>query len=305
LEALGCEGSFTGLPTGDGGGSRKGTAAKHWFAEPSNKELGSYSPTIKPGLRMSISELERAVASTLRIPLPAAADLVTKAESLYQSRMRVRFSETRLRDRLKRTNPFLLRIRGVGTVLEWATVQVRSTLFASEEEAVGHLLEAIAKAVHPGATNPRYPDDFDYEVILGELIHGYQVKMSWDCMPMSSRKNLSNTIRKLRSEYGQNGQEFIGHFAPCYGKAHTTTPLGQDYVSLGSKEFWTRVGGGDVNFDCLVGDTCALICSEFRSQLEHTLLPDLINRLEREAQVFIGNPDGTINYSKLFRAVNR
>jgi len=108
--------------------------------------------------------------------------------------MRQRFSELKVSERLKRTNPFLLRIMGAKTVRDWAEFQVQSALYASEEEATGHLLETIAMKCFPEATVPRYPDDFDFEVqISPSEIDAYQVKMSWDCMPMSSRKNLSNT----------------------------------------------------------------------------------------------------------------
>ena len=44
------------------------------------------------------------------------------------------------------------------------------------------------------ATKPTHPDDFNFQARgPGNQIYGYQVKMSWDCMPMSSRKNLSTT----------------------------------------------------------------------------------------------------------------
>ncbi|MFJ6510358.1 PmeII family type II restriction endonuclease [Streptomyces sp. NPDC091406] len=254
----------------------------------------------------SNKELADQVSAILRVDHDRAAFIVAESERLYVNRMRERFSKLRVSERLKRTNPFLLRIRGAETVRDWAVIQVQSALYASEEEAVGHLLEAIIKACFPGASEPALPDDFDFESIeSSEVIHGYQVKMSWDCMPMSSRKNLSNTIVRVREQYRSQGKTFVGYFAPCYGRARTTKPPGQEYITLASKEFWQQVGGGETDFDVKVGEVCALLCSEFRSEVLDTLVPDLLDRLTHAAQPEIGNRDGQIDYAKLFRRVNR
>lgn len=247
-----------------------------------------------------------AVHELLGIERTRAAFLVAESERLYVDRMRERFSNLRVAERLKRTNPFLLRIRGAKTVEDWAVLQVQSALYASEEEAVGHLLEAIAKICLPGGREPKYTDDFDLEAAgpNGE-VYGYQIKMSWDCMPMSSRKNLSNTIRSVKQTYAESNIEFVGYFAPCYGRAKTSQPPGQDYVTLASREFWGRVGGGIEDFDVRVGEVCALLCAEFRQEVMDTLVPELVRSLSDVAQKEIGDPDGTLDYAKLFRRVNR
>jgi Type II restriction endonuclease EcoO109I len=256
--------------------------------------------------QLSATELAARVSEILGISQERAEFLVSESERLYINRMRQRFSELRVSERLKRTNPFLLRIRGAKTVQDWATLQVESALYASEEEAVGHLLEAIAKICFPDAIEPTYPDDFDFEVPgPGNEVNGYQVKMSWDCMPMSSRKNLSNTIRHLREEFAKSEKLFVGIFAPSYGKATTTKPKGQEYVSLASREFWERVGRGTPDYDVRVGEVCALLCSEFRAEVLETLVPALLTKLTAVAQPQIGDANGALDYTKLFRRVNR
>jgi hypothetical protein len=254
----------------------------------------------------SDAELASMVQDILNISRAQAIFLVSEAERLYTCRMRARFSQLRVSDRLRRTNPFLLRIRGAKTVREWATLQVQGVLYASEEEAVGHLLEAIAKICFPGATEPSRPDDFDFEARgPKDEVHGYQVKMSWDCMPMSSRKNLSNTIRQVRLEYENMGKSFVGFFAPCYGRSRTSKAPGQEYVSLASREFWERVGEGSKDFDVRVGEVCALLCSEFRTEVLHSLVPSLLDRLTTAAEAEIGDASGNLDYGKLFRRINR
>lgn len=252
------------------------------------------------------ARLTAEVASILSVDTRTAGHLVAEAKRLYVDRMTKRFSELKVAERLKRTNPFLLQIRGARTVQEWAALQIQSALYASEEEAVGHLLEAIAKACYPEARTPAHPDDFDFEATGPEgTVYGYQVKMSWDCMPMSSRKNLSNTIRRVTEEYGKTDQQFVGYFAPCYGRAKTSQAPGQDYVSLASREFWRQVGDGDNDFDVKVGKVCALLCSEFRTQVLNTLVPTLQHDLTAAAQSQIGDEAGNLDYRKLFRRVNR
>lgn len=253
---------------------------------------------------MIAETLVSTISTLLSIDSDRAQLLVAEAQRLYVDKMNTRFSELKLSQRLKRTNPFLLRIRGVKLVSQWAKYQVDSALFASEEEATGHLLEAIAKICHPGAKPPRFPDDFDYEVQDKNKVIGYQVKMSWDCMPMSSRKNLSNTIRKLQAQYTAEGKEFVGVFAPCYGRATTNKTPSQDYVSMRSREFWEQVGGGKPQFDVQVGEACALLCSEFRLHIAEKLIPALVENLVDAALVEIGTPTGEIDYEKLFRRIN-
>lgn len=268
-------------------------------AAPPIESLGLVRPL--PGLG-----LVDAVSKLLGIDSATSVRLVSESERLYVGRMRERFTSVKVSDRLKRTNPFLLQIRGAKTVEEWARIQVTSALFASEEEAVGHLLEMIAITCYPGASTPTYPEDFDIQATgpNGEVL-AYQIKMSWDCMPMSSRKNLSNTIRSLKEIYRLEGRDVVGYFAPCYGKAKTTRPKGQEYVSLRSREFWSQVGGGDQNFDVRVGEVCALLCSEFRAEVIDTLVPALVAKLTAAAAEIIGDVEGNLDYERLFRRVNR
>jgi type II restriction endonuclease EcoO109I-like protein len=245
------------------------------------------------------------VARALSIDIKKAASLIGFADKLYVERMSERFSDLRVSERLKRTNPFLLRIRGITAVAQWAEVQVQSALYASEEEAVGHLLEQLALTCHPRARSPRFAADFDFEEVKGKVVRGFQVKMSWDCMPMSSRKNLSNTIRKVRADYAAEGIEFTGYFAPCYGRAKTSKMPGQEYVSLASREFWTEVGSGDANFDIKIGEVCARLCAHGRKKLIETLVPDLVIKLTKATLPILGDREGNLDYARLFRAINR
>ena len=58
-----------------------------------------------------MSSLASRVASVLRISQEAATDLVTEIERLYVDRMKERFSQIRVSERIKRTNPFMVRPR--------------------------------------------------------------------------------------------------------------------------------------------------------------------------------------------------
>lgn len=251
------------------------------------------------------AELVGQISERLGIDPGNTADLIKAVGKLYIDRMEKRFTDLKLRERLKRTNPFLLQVRGVRTVREWAENQVGSALFASEEEAIGHVLEMIAKTCHPSAQPPTLPDDFDFQVTSPEKVRAFQIKMSWDCMPMSSRKNLSNTIVRCRAHYEAQGIEFEGIFAPCYGKAQTTSPPGQAYISMRSRDFWQEVGNGDPDYDARVGDVCRMLCSEFRAQLYSDTIPLLIDALTKEGIKVFGNANGEIDYTRLFREINR
>lgn len=267
--------------------------------------LDALHADIEAAEQVAQATLAEQVAELLRIDTDRTAALIKAVGELYIDRMEKRFTDLKLRERLKRTNPFLLQVRGVRTVREWAENQVGSALFASEEEAIGHVLEMIAKTCHPGAQPPELPDDFDFQETSPEKVRAFQIKMSWDCMPMSSRKNLSNTIVRCRAHYEAQGIEFEGIFAPCYGKAQTTSPPGQAYISMRSRDFWQEVGNGDADYDVRVGDVCRLLCSEFRAQLYTDTIPLLIDELTTEGTKVFGNANGEIDYTRLFREINR
>lgn len=251
------------------------------------------------------SALAPRVSQILSISEEAAHHLIGEVARLYSDRMTARFTDLRFNIRIKRTNPFLLQVRGVKTVREWAENQVRSSLFASEEEAIGHVLEHIAKACHPGGQTPELPIDFDFEVRTDDTVTAYQVKMSWDCMNDSARKNLSNTVAKCKVHYASEGKKFEGIFAPCYGRPSTSKSDKREYIVKRSRDFWAEVGSGDVDYDFKVGEVCHLLCSEFRDQLNRTAIPDLIKRLTDEGSRVFGDADGKIDYLRLFREINR
>ena len=167
------------------------------------------------------------------------------------------------------------------------------------------MLELIAKLCHPGAVYDERRDDFDYEIIEGKDVYGYQIKMSWDCMPMSTRKNLSATILRLRKEYEAKGMTFTGYFAPCYGRKKSGLAGKQAYHTLASREFWSKVGSGDKNFDAKVGEVCALLCSEGRVHIIGVIVPALIDNVAAAAKPLIGDAEGGIDFVKLFKQVNK
>jgi len=61
-------------------------------------------------------ELRAEVGRLLGIDEGASRRLIDEAERLYKDRMTTRFSDLKTAERIKRTNPFLLRIRGAKTV---------------------------------------------------------------------------------------------------------------------------------------------------------------------------------------------
>lgn len=264
-------------------------------------ELAAESADVEGAIDQQLVEH---VSGKLGLSQERAKSLIHEVARLYNEKMHKRFTTLKFRERLKRTNPFLLKVRGVTTVAQWAENQVQSALFASEEEALGHVLEAIAKACHPEARPPEEVDDFDFEIVRDDDVIAYQIKMSWDCMPMSSRKNLSNTIRRRREVNEAAGKTFTGIFAPCYGRAQTSQ-AGQEYISMRSRDFWKEVGSGDDDFDIKVGEVCGLLCSEFREELSTSAIPKLIDLLSEEGRNSFGDEQGNIAYERLFRAINR
>lgn len=246
--------------------------------------------------------IEKQIAELLTIS-DIKANLIAIEANIYSQKLTTRFLNINFRNRLRRTNPFLLQACGITTIKEWADFQVDSTLRASSEEALGHFLEAIVKILHPRSVEPEFPDDLDMEIIDGNDREGCQIKMSFDCLSNSMRKNLSHTITKLTEYYRKIGIAFTGLFCPLYGATKTTKQPAQSYTILRSRDFWDEIGA-QTCFDESIGQLCKLLCIEATKQLHTQLIPSLKDNLQKEGSKFFGNSDGTINYHKLFRLVN-
>jgi hypothetical protein len=74
---------------------------------------------------------------------------------------------------------------------------------------------------------------------------------------------------------------------------------------MASREFWQEVGAGEEDYDARVGEVCALLCSEFRSNEVKPMIASLVAILTSAARPIIGDSDGNLDLVKLFRAVNK
>ena len=83
--------------------------------------------TVEPGAEVNKSELIGKVQHLLSIGETQAKSLILGAETLYIEKMRKRFSKLDISKRLKRTNPFLLMIRGAKTVKDWHSFRFRAS----------------------------------------------------------------------------------------------------------------------------------------------------------------------------------
>jgi len=254
------------------------------------------APTTVPTQTLQVAEI-------LGISLEQAQRIWNLASEKYNACMKKRFSEVGVRRRINNTNPFMTAVRDTKTVEKWAYLQVLSTFFASEEEAIGHLLEALAKECHIGARPPKYPDGLDYEVEKDNSVTGYQVKSGKD-LNSSTKNNLSVTSNSVKEKYQAEGKTFNCIAASCYGRKSTTSPPSHDFTYLSSREFWSQIGNNNPSFDYKIGQVLNLICAEFHREIKDVLAPELCTRLTQEALPLIGNPDGTLNLEKLFRQVN-
>ena len=81
-------------------------------------------------------------------------------------------------------------------------------------------------------------------------------------MPMSSRKNLSNTIRSLKQIYADQGMTFARVFRPLLRQGDHDNAQGPGLRFHGKSRVSTRVGAGDPGFDVKVGEVCALLSAQ-------------------------------------------
>jgi len=206
----------------------------------------------------------------------------------------------KLKNVLKRKNPYLYRAKNINTASELVSGVVDAHLSSQEETIFGAFLENVAihacSIAHQGVKSGI--EGIDLEFMLGGIRYIVSVKSGPNWGNSSQIKKMRDNFRKASIVLRQNGavKSVQAINGCCYGKGHTDKG---DYKKICGESFWTLISG-DPN---LFVDIIEPLGSKAKERNESFLVEyaKVINRFTKEFIDGFCTSDGLIDWEKLVR----
>ncbi len=220
-------------------------------------------------------------------------------ERFYERRI-ANLSDLRLRDVLKRKNPYLLRALGIENVFELIEELLRQHISASDETIFGDaFVEPIALAVSGGKKSSA--KGVDIEIETETTYKAIAVKSGPNVFNSSQVDQMNRQFAELRKRLEQYLRQVGRHFDPilgsAYGKRNSSTTEKRHYRQLAGQAFWEELTG-DPDFYLKIVRLMQDYPREHRRSFEKEW-NRAINRFAREMLPEFVNDAGDIDWEKL------
>lgn len=158
----------------------------------------------------------------------------------YQSRLK-KLSTLKLKDTLKKKNPYLFRAIGIQNAPEIVEGMLAAYMSSSDESIFGNIFfEPVAKAVSGGFASPH--EGIDIFIETASSYKPIAVKSSPNIFNSSQSKRMDDEFRKLRSRLYKVQKQFDPLLGHCYGKVNTE-PKSYIYRRRSGQAFWNELTG--------------------------------------------------------------
>lgn len=231
---------------------------------------------------MSANELENLIRERL--------------EAFYQRRLQ-KLSGLKLKDTLRKKNPYLFRAVGIQNAPEIVEGLLQAYMSSSDETIFGDaFFEPVAKAVSRGTVASH--EAIDIVIETDKVYKPIAVKSSPNIFNASQAKRMDDEFRKLRSRLQKIQKQFDPLLAHCYGRVNTN-PEAYIYRRRSGQAFWEEITG-DPDFYLkiirLMQDYPAAHRILYRNEYDKA-----VNRFTKDFLEEFANADGGIDWEKLVR----
>ncbi len=230
---------------------------------------------------METKELEKLIARCLR--------------DFYDRRLQ-KLEALKLKDYLKRKNPYLYKAIGTEKASEIVEEILAAYMIASDETIFGDaFFEPIAKMASGGTVSPSEGVDIAIETENKYL--AISVKSGPNIYNSQQKKRQNDNFNALRSRLLKLHKQFDALLGHCYGKTKTEPSKTKIYRDRSGQAFWTEVTGDAdfyLNLVRLMKDEPSRHRVIYKKAWEHA-----INRFTAEFIKDFCNGDGSINWERL------
>lgn len=235
---------------------------------------------------MDTQELEKLIAKCL--------------QDFYQRRMR-RINELKLKDFLRRKNPYLFKALGVEKASEIVEDVLSAFISSSDETLFGDaFFEPIAKLASVGKVSSA--EGVDFEVENKNRYLAVAVKSSPNWGNASQKKRINDEFMTLRKRLYKIHKQFDALIGHAYGKSESSPSRTRIYRTLSGQKFWAEITGDQDFYLKLV----RLMKNEPQKHKEEYKIAwdAAVNRFTGEFLKDFCFSDGRIDWEKLVRFVS-
>jgi hypothetical protein len=225
--------------------------------------------------------------------------IVERLADFYRRRMH-RLEKLKLRDILKRKNPYLFKAVGALNANEIVEGILLAYLSSSDEGIFGDaFFEPVAKAVSGGVVSPS--EGVDIAVETPTAYKAISVKSGPNPYNSSQRKRQDDEFRALRHRLAKLGKQFdpiLGH--ACGRQRPKPTKSKVNFRDLSGQAFWQELTGDPDFYLKLVRLMETKVVSKHRAEYERAW-NNAVNRYVREFTNDFCDGSGAVEWEKLVK----
>ncbi len=216
----------------------------------------------------------------------------------YRRRMQ-RLEGLRLKQVLRRKNPYLYRALGTQNATELVQGILLAYISSSDEAIFGNcFFEPIAKAVSDGVVSPT--EGVDVVIETDDTYKAIAVKSGPNPFNASQKRRQHTEFMALRSRVRKLGKQFDAILGHAYGRLKTEPSRSQIYRDLSGEAFWDELTGDPDFYLKLVRLMEEDIIRRHRQEYE-AAWQKAVNRYVREFTVEFCDDEGAIDWEALLR----
>ena len=213
---------------------------------------------------MSKDDMVAEIAECLGVSRARAKRVVGEFDRVFAKPFAERLASVRLREILKRKNPYLYRASAIESCTELVDRAYDDYVSASVEGYFGKFFEAVAIIVS-GGIKPAGGGEIDLQVMKGKRAYLYVIKSGPATFNKTSRAKAKEELFAAEHKLEQDGYDVKKMFGYAYGRKVGSN--WQGITILSSKEFWSKVSG-DADFYQKLLDACAILSSLYSADVE-------------------------------------
>lgn len=220
----------------------------------------------------------------------------------YHDKILTRLESLKLKDILKRKNPYLFRVKNLNTSHELVKSILDAHLSSQEEGIFGGLLEELAIFICQRAYGgiKSSAEGIDLEFIDDEVRYIISVKSGPNWGNSSQIAKMKDHFRKAKRILSTNSGKPIPVIAIngcCYGKDNK--PEKNEYLKLCGENFWTKISGDEKLYTQLIEPLGHR--AEERNNKFNDEYAKVLNKFTLEFSLEFCHDDGGINWAKLLQ----
>lgn len=227
----------------------------------------------------------------------ALKEIINQAlDEFYRRRLKAIFG-LKLKDVLKRKNPYLYKATGFTKAHEIVEELLKAYVTSSDEGIFGDaFFETVAKEASQGQKS--LTDSVDLEIHAPNEIRAYAVKSGPAVFNSQSKARQNQAFEECRRRVNNLRVHFEAIVGYCYGNKKSRKTK-YTFRELSGQDFWEDITGDPdfyLNLITLMGDKPKEHLPEFRDKYDAAL-----NRFVREFTNEFCFSDGTIDWEKLVK----